>query len=460
MHRSIALFCSLLTLVVLSAFSAEAQEQVETDSLAFESKHYPALQVPQLLWNGLVYPLGQFTIYSEHTRLPQRVNNWFTNEAQTFGLLPQVQLGGETGSGGGLRSFHSDLFGAGVQAEALYVYAGGRGQTGQALLSDEEVAGGKLYWLSQFEWLKTRNQSATINGGWRESKIRRLAVEQLDARFSLGLRLHDYTLEQFVSNTVVEGRVSFGRRDLTQRSGVGDWPFPTPGYTVEADRLLGLGADISLFSVGALLAYDDRDSSEPTTELSHPINYVLPGRILHKEGDLYHQFRDIYYPERGGLLQVEADLVSGDKEVRFVRLGAEVQRFFTLFWRHRILALRARLDKVSALGSESIVPYTELPTLGGSQRLRGYRRGDFRGEGALLLSAEYRWPIWDSWSAYLFLDEGQVFDEFGEIEAGELHSSWGGGINIRTAEAYLIGLRIGHSSAENALIGFTLEQEF
>jgi len=458
--RRFTLFCCCLSLVVLGAFPAAAQERMAADSLAYESKHYPALQVPQLLWNGLVYPLGQFTIYSEHTRLPQRVNNWFTNEAQTFGLFPQVQLGGETGSGGGLRTFHTELFGTGVQAEALYVYAGGRGQVGQALLSDEEVAGGKLYWLSQFEWLKTRNQSATINGGWRETNIRRLALEQLDIRFSLGLRLHDYALDKFVDNTVIEARASFGRRDLTQRFGIANWPFPTSGYTLEADRLLGLGTEISLFSVGALLAYDDRDSSEPTTELSHPLNYVLPGRILHKEGDLYHHFRDIYYPERGGLVQVEADFVSGDKDVRFLRVGAEAQRFFTLFWRHRILALRARLDKVSAVGSESFVPYTELPTLGGSQRLRGFRRGDFRGEGALLLSAEYRWPIWDTWSAYLFWDEGQVFDKFGEVEAGELHSSWGGGINIRTAEAYLIGLRVGHSSAENALIGFTLEQEF
>ncbi len=459
MHRSIVLFYSSLTLVALSALSVVAEEWVAADSVAYESKHYRVLQVPQLLWNGLVYPLGQFAIYSEHTRLPQRVNNWFTNEAQTFGLFPQVQLGGETGSGVGLRSFRTDLFGAGVEAEALYVYAGG-GQMGQALLRDEEVAGGKLYWTSYVDWLKTHNENATINGGWRESNIRRLALEQLDVSFAMGLRLHDYALEQFVRNVVVEARVGFGRRDLTQRFGIAGWPFRTRGYTPEADRLLGLGTELSLFSVGGLLSYDDRDLSEPTTELTHPLNYVLPGRILRQEEELYHQLRDIYYPERGGLMQVEADIVSGDEDVRFLRVGAEVQRFFTLFWRHRIVALRARVDKVSALGSSSFIPYTELPTLGGSQRLRGFRRGEFRGEGALLLSAEYRWPIWDTWSAYLFWDEGQVFDEYGDIEARASRSSWGGGINIRTAEAYLIGLRVGHSSAEDALVGFTLEQEF
>ena len=43
---------------------------------------------------------------------------------------------------------------------------------------------------------------------------------------------------------------------------------------------------------------------------------------------------------------------------------------------------------------------------------------------------------------------------------GEFLSSYGGGINLRTAETFLIGLRIGHSAAEDALVGFTLEQEF
>ena len=33
-------------------------QQAHPDSVAFATKHYPALQTPQLLWTGLVYPLG------------------------------------------------------------------------------------------------------------------------------------------------------------------------------------------------------------------------------------------------------------------------------------------------------------------------------------------------------------------------------------------------------------------
>jgi hypothetical protein len=344
-------------------------------------------------------------------------------------------------------------------AEALFVASGEGGQTGAALFGDESIAAGRGYWRAEMAWLKTRNEGATVNGGWYESELRLLQLKQLDIVSTLGWRLHAYETESFTKNTFVEGRVGFGRRRLTERFNV-ELPFVTPRYTAQAHQRIGQGETIALFSAGVRLAYDDRDYSPPTKELSHPLNYQLPGRILHQDGELYHSFRDIYNAEAGGLAELEFDFFSGNKDARFIKIGAEVQRFFSLFWRYRVLALRARLDKVSALGDESIVPYVDLVTLGGSQRLRGYRRGAMRGEGALLLSAEYRWPIWDTWSAYLFWDEGQVFDRYGDIEGGSFLSSWGGGINLRTAEAFLIGLRIGHSEAEDALVGFTLEQEF
>ena len=121
--------------------------------------------------------------------------------------------------------------------------------------------------------------------------------------------------------------------------------------------------------------------------------------------------------------------------------------------------MRARLDKVTPLG-DGIVPYTDLPVLGGSQRLRGYKRASFRAEGALLLSAEYRWPVWDTWNAYIFWDEGHPFNDFGDIEGDGFRSSFGAGLSIRTEAALLLGLRVAHSAREDALFGFTLEQEF
>ena len=43
---------------------------------------------------------------------------------------------------------------------------------------------------------------------------------------------------------------------------------------------------------------------------------------------------------------------------------------------------------------------------------------------------------------------------------GNFHTSLGGGISLRSEKGFLANVRIGHSAAEKALVGFSLEQEF
>lgn len=69
-------YCAMLSGFFIPVAQAYGSASAAADSTAaYESKHYPILQVPQFLWMGLLYPLGEFTIYAEHTRLPQRVYN-------------------------------------------------------------------------------------------------------------------------------------------------------------------------------------------------------------------------------------------------------------------------------------------------------------------------------------------------------------------------------------------------
>ena len=445
----------LLVLVVFAALPVGAQEAAGDTSAVYETKHYAVLELPQKLWSVLVYPLGQFTIYAEDTELPKRMRNWFTNEDHTFGLFPYVQLGGETGSGMGASTYHTNLFGRGKEFNAVYAFAAAERQTGSALYYDPNVSGGPLYFSAEAAYLKTDNRKATINGAVLRDTSSLFTIERIDALATLGWRPNADELEDYRNNIYIEGRVGLGVRDFG-----GVFGPAALGGTSSAELFPGLGEEISLFSVGGRIAYDDRDYKEPRREISHPLNYVFPGRVLLLANDFYYSFRDITYPERGGLLQAEVDFVTGSEEARFLRLGLEAQRFFTLFFRNRILGLRARLDKAHALGDDGIVPYPDQAILGGSQRLRGYKRGVFRGEGALLLSAEYRYPIWDTWNAYLFWDEGQIFDKYDQIEVGRFRTSFGGGVSLRTEQAFLIGFRIGHSKEQKALVGFSLEQEF
>ena len=113
-----------------------------------------------------------------------------------------------------------------------------------------------------------------------------------------------------------------------------------------------------------------------------------------------------------------------------------------------------------SIGDGRWIPYTDLLTLGGNTSTRGYERGYFRGQGALLLSAEYRYPIWDTWNAFLFLDESNIFDHFADIDSEGFRSSYGGGISLRTEYGLLGKVQIAHSAEKAALIGFTFEQDF
>lgn len=443
---------SLPLALVLAALAAPALAQAGptaatgTDtSDVYETRRNHLLAFPKYVWNVLVYPIGRFTIWVEHKQVPARVVDLFTNEAETFGVFPYGALGGETGTAGGFTMFHSDLFGR-EKGLSASLTANGDNYSGAVLYDDPGIGGGPWYWNAYVEALRTGHENATINGELRGAESL-LELEQRDARITLGRRSNYGETEGYAPDAVVELRLSHGFREF-----VADDPMPW--------HIPGLNDAINLFSVGASAVYDDRDFKPPTTTISHPLNYQFPGRVLLFADDRYYSFRDTAFPEHGGLASIEADYATGSGDVRYLRYAAEFHRFFTLFYRDRILGIRARLESTHALGGGSLVPYSDMPVLGGGQRLRGYRRGFFRDRGSLLLSAEYRYPIRDTWNAFLFWEEGQVFDTYGDLEAARFEYSFGAGISVRTEGAFLFGLRIARSEREKALTGFSLEKEF
>jgi hypothetical protein len=84
--------------------------------------------------------------------------------------------------------------------------------------------------------------------------------------------------------------------------------------------------------------------------------------------------------------------------------GAKLTGVIDLWWPERLLILRAVVEGVNG----DNVPFTDLPRLGGPQRLRGYPLDRFRGKAALLGTIEYRYPVHEWVSGALYLDAGQV----------------------------------------------------
>ena len=196
------IYAALFGLSAALALGSPALAQGEADSLdVYETKHYPVLRLPQAMWNCLIYPLGEFTIYAERTELPQRAHDWFTNDDGTFGLFPQVQLGGETSTGAAVSLFHSNLFGRSKRIEAAYVFSSGDRQRGELAYTDSSLLGSDLYWFGEGEFLKTNEEGATVNGGVEDligPDARLFEINRFDVRATVGwlsnsgpLRLYD-----------------------------------------------------------------------------------------------------------------------------------------------------------------------------------------------------------------------------------------------------------------------------
>ncbi len=164
--------------------SAEVTGGDSTD--VYETTHYPVLQLPQTVWTWLVYPIGQATIYAEHEKLPKKVREWFMNEDQTFGIFPQVQLGGETSTAGGAQLF---LFGRSHVLNAAYTVRDADRHSGWLQYTD--FAGAATYWDVEVDYLKTNDEGSTANGSVEDRLGALFAVERADILATVGWRSND-----------------------------------------------------------------------------------------------------------------------------------------------------------------------------------------------------------------------------------------------------------------------------
>jgi len=129
---------------------------------------------------------------------------------------------------------------------------------------------------------------------------------------------------------------------------------------------------------------------------------------------------------------------------RYVRYGADVQRYIDIWGGDRVLILRGHLEGVTA-DLES-VPFLDLPHLGGPQLLRGYSRQRFRDRVAGLVSVEYMYPIQRNISGYLFADMGRVYRALDAISTDNLRVGFGGGIQLHSQRTFVMRTWIGSTS--------------
>jgi outer membrane protein assembly factor BamA len=128
----------------------------------------------------------------------------------------------------------------------------------------------------------------------------------------------------------------------------------------------------------------------------------------------------------------------------FTQYDVEVQQYIPFFHQRRVIALRAKTTLTHTANGDEI-PFYMLPTLGGSEDLRGYEDFRFRDRNMVVVNAEYRWEAFSGLDVALFADAGQVAAHAQDLRLRDMKTSAGFGFRFNTAKGVFYRVDVGFS---------------
>ncbi|RMF65270.1 MAG: hypothetical protein D6743_08265 [Calditrichaeota bacterium] len=372
------------------------------------------LSLPAKVWRLIWSPLGAAMIWEEQHHIHQRLINFFLNDDRTGGFFPIISIGGNTGAAGGLTIFHNNLFNKRKRIRLTVLFNTEDNNSVRLMYSDSTLFGTPLFLDFGGEFLNDSDENFFIRPDVTQqelddSSIRAnestendetsYAVERGGFNVALGYALHRRTSIALTSR-FQRSDIRRGEDEEAER-----FPITVPGFSTT-----------SLFSVGAVVTVDFRNGWPRT----------LSGSLLRFA---YQYNREV----NGGRFE-------------YNRFTIEAQQFIPVPFLalNRRLAVRGRFEKLDRLNGRQI-PFYELSLLGDAWTLRGFEQNRFRGRGSLLFNVEYRYPVWDTWDAVIFIDEGQVFDDLNEIDFERFHFAIGTGFRFMSRRGFLFRVEVGFS---------------
>jgi outer membrane protein assembly factor BamA len=151
-------------------------------------------------------------------------------------------------------------------------------------------------------------------------------------------------------------------------------------------------------------------------------------------------------PRNGGLYDVEYTHYHDRKFdlYGFRRWRIEVQQYLPFFNARRVIAFRGKVELTSA-NLDQQMPFFMMPTVGGSEDLRGYPEFRFRDNNSAVFNLEYRWEAFSGLDLALFGDAGNVFPEGDEIRLRKLKTAYGFGFRFNNAQSVFWRIDFGFS---------------
>lgn len=135
-----------------------------------------------------------------------------------------------------------------------------------------------------------------------------------------------------------------------------------------------------------------------------------------------------FNPDDGAIdiftLETAGGILQGDN--KYQKLSADLRRYYPGFRDEHAWALRGKIG----LGFDEI-PLSEKYYVGGANTVRGYDES-VSGDDMLLVNAEYRFPVVDRITGVIFLDNGNAWDDTGDIKLEDMRSSIGLGARMNT----------------------------
>jgi outer membrane protein assembly factor BamA len=98
--------------------------------------------------------------------------------------------------------------------------------------------------------------------------------------------------------------------------------------------------------------------------------------------------------------------------------------------------------RLFAQGQDGDVPFRDLSSLGGPDRMRGYYEGRYRDKFALIGEGEYRFPVWWRLRGAVFASAGNVAGKMNDITSTPARYSVGGGVRAVVDERERIAIRV------------------
>ncbi len=228
-------------------------------------------------------------------------------------------------------------------------------------------------------------------------------LESTQFRFRAGIKPVDRFRIGMIGKYLMEN-VSPGRYDGFASTDATYTERTTPGIQYQSNFLQG----------GAFVQYDWRDN---------------PGGPR-RGGNYLAEFSDFADVRRGGY--------------SFDELHLEAQQYFGFFNQRRVIALRGRVLATDSQAGDR-VPFYLQPTLGGSDDLRGYRAFRFYDNNSVVLNGEYRWEVFSGLDMALFVDAGQVFDRWQQINLRRLDTDYGFGFRFNVRNDVFMRIDTGFS---------------